>query len=81
MENNLNILYEKVGVLHGEVKGLHSRMAGMENKIDTLVMKVDENTRLTEGLRTRVTTISAGIGTIATLIITFVWNFITGKSS
>lgn len=81
MQSDLNPLYEKVGTLHGEVKGLHSRMACMEGKIDSLVTKVDENTRITEGLRLRVSTVSAGIGTIATLAVTFIWDLVTGKSS
>ena len=80
MEYDLNPLYEKVGILHGEVKGLHSRMTSMEEKIDSVALKIDENTKLTEGLRMRVSTISAGVGTVVTLVVSFVWNTITGKT-
>lgn len=72
-------LYEKVGRLTGLVEGLadnHEKTASELKEIKDLLAK---NIETMGSLKTTVATISGGIGTVVTLAITFIWDFVTGS--
>jgi hypothetical protein len=82
-EDKHNELYEKVGKLTGLVESLadaqiHHRQE-MTTELREMKSLLSENIKTMSSLKTTVATISGGIGTVVTLAITFIWNFVTGS--
>lgn len=77
-EEKHNDLYEKVGRLTGLAEVLAKNQTEMQEEIKEIKKLLSENNAHLSSLKTRVATISGGIGTVVTLGITFIWNFITG---
>ncbi len=71
-------LYEKVGRLTGLVEGLADNQKKTSDELKEIKDLLAKNIETMGSLKTTVATISGGIGTVVTLAITFIWNFITG---
>lgn len=78
-EEKHNDLYEKVGRLTGLVEGLADNHEKASKELKDIKDLLAKNIETMGSLKTTVATISGGIGTVVTLAITFIWNFITGS--
>ena len=72
-------LYEKVGRLTGLVEGLADNQKKTSDELKEIKDLLTKNIETMGSLKTTVATISGGIGTVVTLAITFIWNFVTGS--
>lgn len=72
-------LYEKVGRLTGLVESLADNHEKTSKELKDIKDLLAKNIETMGSLKTTVATISGGIGTVVTLAITFIWNFITGS--
>lgn len=78
--SELTELYKLVGEVHGKMDGLVRGLDETKKDVRELVTKVDANILNTQTLKGKVATISSVMSAAVTLVGTFAWDKLTGKS-